>query len=170
MQIASILSHTPTWVWTLLAYLLWRGVRALRAREISPSRTLVLPMIFLAWALFGMFAELSNWAAALMAFIIGIGIGFSGGWTNATRLPPASFNRTSGLVWRPGSATTLVLVIVAFVTKYLLSVALAMHPDLGADTGFAAVFGGISGLVDGAFWGGTVQQFRSAFAARAVSA
>lgn len=170
MQIASILAHTPTWVWILLTYLLWRGVKALRAREVSPSRMLVLPVIFLAWALFGMFAELSNWAGALVAFIIGIGIGFSGGWANATRLPPASFNRTSGLMWRPGSATTLGLVIVAFVAKYLLSVALAMHPHLGSDTGFAALFGGISGLVDGAFWGGTAQQFRSAFTPRAVAA
>lgn len=170
MPIVSILSYTPIWVWILLAYLLLRGIKALRSREVSPSRALVLPVIFFVWALAGMFAELTDWPVGLLAFAIGLGIGFAGGWANATRLPAATFDRAKGLIWRPGSATTLVLVIVAFVAKYVLSVGLAVHPHLGAEAGFAALFGGVSGLVDGAFWGGTALQFRRAFTPRVAAA
>nr|WP_320144141.1 DUF6622 family protein [uncultured Cohaesibacter sp.] len=168
MPIASILSHTPIWVWILLAYLLLRGIKALQPRETRPSRVLVLPVIFFVWALFGIFGELTDWPTALIAFAVGLAIGFAGGWANATRLPVATLDRATGLMWRPGSATTLVLVIVAFVAKYVLSVLLAVQPHLGAEVMFAALFGGVSGLADGAFWGGTALHFRRAFASRAA--
>ena len=71
-------------------------------------------------------------------------------------------------MWRPGSAMTLVLIVVAFCAKYTLNVALAMEPQLAAQVGFAMLFGAIAGLVSGAFWGGTALQFRRAFAPRAV--
>ncbi|MEJ2625771.1 MAG: hypothetical protein P8Z80_14890 [Pseudolabrys sp.] len=169
MPVAAILSGTPVWVWALFAFLLFRGIAALRAREMTPARMLVLPVIFLVWALAGMFFELVAWPAALAAFVVALAIGLAGGWANAARLPVATRDPVTGLVCRPGSATTLVLVLVGFVAKYVLSVALAMHANLGAQTGFAALFGGVSGLIDGAFWGGAALQFRQAFGYRAAT-
>ena len=71
MPVAAILSGTPVWVWALFAYLLFRGITALRAREMTPARMLVLPVIFLVWALAGMFFELAAWPVALAAFVVG---------------------------------------------------------------------------------------------------
>ena len=169
MLIIEVLSRTPVWVWVLFAYLILRGVKALHPREVSPARALLIPVIFLVWALSGIHTELSDWSVALVAFAFALVLGLFAGWWNAARLPAASFNLATGKIGRPGSAVTLVLVILAFIAKYILSVALAMHPQLAGQSGFAVIFGGISGLVDGVFWGGTIQQFRTAFASRAAS-
>jgi hypothetical protein len=166
----SILSHTPVWVWFLLAYLLLRGISALKPREMPWSRALIMPTIFFVWALYGICTELTDWAAALAAFVIALAIGSAGGWIHAGRFPAARFEPATGLLWRPGSATTLVLVLLGFFSKYALSVELAMHPSLGADAGFAMLFGGASGLVDGAFWGTMAKQFWQAFGRRDVVA
>ncbi|QJQ02448.1 hypothetical protein C798_20090 [Herbaspirillum rubrisubalbicans Os34] len=170
MPIFAILSHTPIWIWFLLAYLLLRGIRALQPSEVPWYRALILPVIFLAWALYGMFTELPDWPVALAAFVIALAAGVIGGWINANRIPAARLDSVTGLLWRPGSAATLVLVIVAFISKYVLSVVLAMYPHLGAKAQFVALFGGVSGLVDGALWGRMAQQFRQAFYPHVASA
>ena len=46
MLVFAILSHTPSWVWVLLAFLVYRGVIAMRPRDVSPSRSLIIPVIF----------------------------------------------------------------------------------------------------------------------------
>jgi len=44
-----ILAHTPLWVWALFAFLVYRGVAAMGAREVSPYRVLIVPAVFLVW-------------------------------------------------------------------------------------------------------------------------
>lgn len=92
-----ILHRTPLWVWALFALLLYRGIRALRPRRLSVSRTFLLPVLFLVWVL-------------------------------------------------------------AFASKFVLMTMLARDHGLAADAAFSAAFGGVSGLVDGMFWGGTLSQ------------
>lgn len=46
MLIFAILGHTPLWVWFLLAFLVYRGVAAMRPRDVSPSRGLIIPVVF----------------------------------------------------------------------------------------------------------------------------
>ena len=136
-----IISHTPAWVWALFAYLMMSGVKALRSRKMTPEQMLILPIFFLAWALYGI----------------------AGSWVNALRLPVATFDVRTCIVTRPGSVTTLVLVMVGFFSKYILSVVLVLHPSLGAQEGFAIIFGGVTGLLDGVFWGSVILQYRQAF-------
>ena len=54
MLVFDILSHTPVWVWVLFAYLVSRGVVALREREMQPGRALIVPIVFLVWGLAGL--------------------------------------------------------------------------------------------------------------------
>ena len=163
MHLNQIISHTPIWVWILFAYLMLRGIKSLRPRKMTPERMLILPIIFLVWALYGIATELANWPVGLTTFAIALTVGIAGGWINALRLPAATFDARTGKVTRPGSATILVLVLVGFFAKYVLSVVLVLHPYLGAQEGFASLFGGVAGLVDGAFWGGVILQYRQAF-------
>ena len=168
MLITSILSNTPVWVWVLLAFLVQRGLKARHPQEMPPWRALIIPGVFLAWSLIAICNQLVDWSTALAAFAVALAFGFAAGWINTLRLPAARYNPETGLMWRPGSAMTLVLIVVAFCAKYTLNVALAMEPQLAAQVGFALLFGAIAGLVSGAFWGGTALQFRRAFAPRAV--
>ena len=47
MQIAiGILTHTPPWVFALLALLIWQGCLALRPRSQPLSRLLIVPAVF----------------------------------------------------------------------------------------------------------------------------
>ncbi len=169
MHVSSIISGTPVWVWILFVFLVLRGKKALQPRQMTPSRMLVIPLLFFVWALWGIFTDLTLWPLALGTFFLGLGAGFSGGWANGARLAPATRNTTTGLIHRPGSPTTLFLVLVGFLAKYCLNVALALHPHFGSQTGFVALFGGVSGVVDGAFWGGTLRQFRQAFLPRPLA-
>ncbi|WP_146075427.1 hypothetical protein [Achromobacter xylosoxidans] len=50
------------------------------------------------------------------------------------------------------------LLVLAFASKFVLMTMLARDHGLAADAAFSAAFGGVSGLVDGMFWGGTLSQ------------
>ncbi len=158
-----IISHTPIWVWALFVFLVLIGVKALRQRKMTVERMFILPIFFFVWALYGIATELVNWPTGLAAFAIALIVGIAGGWFNALRLPAATFDARTGRITRPGSATILVLVLVGFFAKYVLSVVLVRCPHLGAQESFATFFGGVSGLVDGAFWGGVILQYLQAF-------
>ena len=46
-----ILTHTPLWVFALLAYLVWQGIRSLRPRTTPIWRLLIVPAVFIAMGL-----------------------------------------------------------------------------------------------------------------------
>ena len=73
-MLIQILSHTPVYVWAILAFLVWRGVAELGEREIAVARMFVLPLVMLALSLhdiarkFGLDTiTLTTWAAAFAA-------------------------------------------------------------------------------------------------------
>lgn len=162
MAILIMIKSTPAWVWLLLAFLLYRGIKALSPRTMTPRRMLVLPIVFFVWALVGIFFELRNLPVALPVFAATLALGGALGWQLALRQPRASLDSASGLVHRPGSAMTLVLICIGFSLKYALSVFLARHPGLGGTPSFCALYGAVSGVVDGTFWGVTAAQFSHA--------
>ncbi|MFJ5457730.1 DUF6622 family protein [Pectobacterium sp. CHL-2024] len=53
-----ILRHTPYWVWIVLGYLIYAGVKASQPRQQSLVRMLVVPMIFMAWGISAIFHTL----------------------------------------------------------------------------------------------------------------
>jgi hypothetical protein len=122
----------------------------------------LLPVIFFVWALMGIFTELRHHSIALTTFIAALAAGGVLGWQLARRQPGANFDPANGLVHRPGSAIPLVLICIGFTIKYALSVFLARRPELGGMSGFCSLYGAVSGVVDGAFWGVTTAQFTRA--------
>jgi hypothetical protein len=46
-----IVIHTPPWVWMLLAYLVWHGLKAMQPRTVPIWRALIVPVVFIVWAL-----------------------------------------------------------------------------------------------------------------------
>lgn len=153
-----ILHRTPLWVWALFALLLYRGIRALRPRQLSVSRTFLLPVLFLVWVLVSIHGEVTDLRAAYEAFAAGMAAGGVLGWALWSRAGRATYHPQTRMIERPGSPITLVLLVLAFASKFVLMTMLARDHGLAADAAFSAAFGGVSGLIDGMFWGGTLSQ------------
>jgi hypothetical protein len=164
MFIVTVLSHTPIWVWALLAFLISRGVAAMRPREVSPSRILIVPLVFLVWGLTGMLGA-DDLALKLGLFAGGLLVGLAAGWWLASLLPAPRLSRATGLLGMPGSPAPLILICLAFVTKYVGTVALALTADIAVHAEIAAALAVVGGLFAGLFWGRTLGQFARALQA-----
>lgn len=151
--IASVLADTPTWVWILFAYLLLRGIKALQPRAQSLKRMFLMPLIFLVWSLIILHADFGSSILSFTGFSLFLVIGLPVGVGLVRDLPKSYQDPQTGLIHRPGSSITLALVIFSILFKYGAGVGMALYPDLTQDVSFVTLYGGVSGFVDGIFWG-----------------
>ncbi|MDA9526245.1 hypothetical protein XI06_39385 [Bradyrhizobium sp. CCBAU 11434] len=151
MFVYQILIHTPPWVWILLAYLVWQGIKAMQTRKAPIWRALIVPVVFIAWGVsrIGFGHQDSQWplvawiGAALALLPLGV-------------LTPRPFDvdHKTGEIIRPGSAFALIRNLVVFTLQYTVSVISAI--DAG-DRALATIVGrAISGATAGYFFGSMV--------------
>lgn len=147
---SQIISHTPAYVWAILAFLIFRGVIALRTRDVAMNKLFILPIVMLALALFDVAAKFGSasafatWAvtaAATLALLYQYG---------AARVAPAA---EPGHVIVRGSVWPLALMLAIFFTKYVASIAMAVQPHLRQDGLFTAVVCILFGVFSGYFLG-----------------
>ena len=50
-MVYQILIHTPLWVFALLAYLVWQGIKAMQPRTVPIWRALIVPVVFIVWGI-----------------------------------------------------------------------------------------------------------------------
>lgn len=147
-------SNTPLWVWALLAFLVTRGIAALKPQETSLGRLAIVPALFTVWGLWsittrypGSWLAWALWAAAIAA---GAGLGWWLMRRVQLRVEPAT-----GTLWRGADYSLLPLLLVTFVVKYGFEVAFAMMPSLITDSGVQAAYlllsGGLTGIFVGKF-------------------
>ena len=146
-----ILIHTPPWVWILLAYLVWQGIKAMRPRKAPIWRALIVPFVFIAWGISRIgFGQHDNqwpfvaWGVAALA-LLPLGV-----------LTPRPFDvdHKTGEIIRPGSAFALIRNLVVFTLQYTVSVISAI--DAG-DRALAIIVGrSISGATAGYFFGSMI--------------
>jgi hypothetical protein len=130
-----MLAHTPRYIFLLLAYLIWQGVRSMRTRRQSVWRMLVLPSIFIGSGLLllvlrpsGAIPAMAAWLAGLVAFIpLGL----------ATGPRILEVDRASGRVTRAGSPVSLVRNLCVFGAQYAIAVAVVLHPTAQASLAIA---------------------------------
>ncbi|WP_296953031.1 DUF6622 family protein [uncultured Massilia sp.] len=146
-----ILSHTPVYVWAILAFLVVRGVAAARTRETSMRKLFIIPAVMLALALEDIGRKFGAGVPAWAAWAVAAG---------ATMLVTYRFGRprlaagaAPGRVRLHGSWAPLAMMMAVFCTKYGVSVALAVQPALGRDTTFAMLACALFGLSSGWFLG-----------------
>lgn len=146
-----ILTHTPVYVWAILAFLVYRGVLASREREMSVGRMLVIPVLMLALSLQAIATQFGVASVAMLAWAIGAA---------AAALPcrmsgagRACAGSAPGTVRLRGSWAPLALMMAIFAIKYALAVVLAIQPGLAGSSVFAAAACGLLGLVNGCFLG-----------------
>ena len=158
-MLIQILTHTPLYVWAILALLVYRGVIAMRDREMAVRKLFIIPVIMLALSLhdivakFGTaFLPLSAWAggAAVMLLLV---LKFSGAGISASEVP--------GSVRVRGSWVPLAMMMAIFFTKYATAVTLAIRPDIRHDALFSTVVCFLFGVLSGYFLGRLANNLRS---------
>lgn len=166
MMVLSVLEHTPIWVWVLFVYLLTRGVKALKTREVPVSRLFFIPVLFLLWGVAGVIQETHWQAFSLCAMAVGLLLGGLGGALAGRAKRPLPPSTQPGMLVRPGSPVPLIFMIVAFSAKYVLSVAIILQPELIDSLSFNLAYGAVSGASAGVFWGNMLVVFIPWYRAR----
>jgi hypothetical protein len=149
-MLAIIISHTPVWVWLLLAFLIYRGVSALSERPLLAGNVLPLPVILTVWGLVSMYNRYGNDFGVMACWAFGYIAAFVIGCLSVTQ------NAVRGTREAPrqaGSVVPLLLILSIFVVKYSVEVSFGFHPEIvGASpvsNCVALVYGGLAGLMAG---------------------
>lgn len=125
--ILAALSHTPVYVWALLAYLVWQGALSLRPREQSVPRMLIVPAIFAATGLLLIVREPAGGRPPLLAWAGGAALLVPVGLATGPVL--LGVDRHRRLITRAGSTVPLARNLVLFTLQYGLAVATALRPE-----------------------------------------
>lgn len=148
-MLLQILTHTPVFVWFLLAGLIALGWRQSRDRLVTPLQVLALPALMLglgAWSLAPGLAALPVLAAVWLG---ALALGTAGG-AGAPQQPGTAWLAPSGRFRLPGSWVPMAFILTIFLLRYSSNVAFALHPEwrsrLAVQATLAVVLGLISGL------------------------
>lgn len=146
-----ILTHTPVYVWAILAFLVWRGVAEMRERELAPQRLFILPLVMLALSFQDIAARLGTGAMVVAAWSAGCVLASLLTWRLAR--PRILAARQAGRVRVRGSRLPLALMMAIFAVKYATGVALALQPQLAQQLAVALAIGALYGVFNGVFLG-----------------
>jgi hypothetical protein len=150
-MIQQIVSHTPVYVWALLAFLIYRGWLASQDRETSLRKVALIPLVMVGLSVTSINGNgplgdgvWGLWALGAVASAAAI-------WQFSRR--EIMVNRAAGTVLQRGSWMPLALMVAIFVTKYTVAVMSAMHPELPHSVPFAASVAVLYGVFNGLFLG-----------------
>ncbi|SHH09052.1 DUF6622 family protein [Massilia sp. CF038] len=157
-MLQQILTNTPVYVWAILAFLVLRGVIAMRDREISIGKLFIIPVIMLALALQSIVARfgvellpLAAWTAGAACLTVLV-FKFGG-----TRLTSGS---TAGLVLVRGSFLPFALMMAIFLTKYVTAIVFAVQPQASQNPLFVALVCALLGIFNGCLLGRLASDLR----------
>eukprot|EP01133_Synstelium_polycarpum_P021749 gene21749-26126_t len=159
-----IFSHTPLYVWAILGFLVYRGVLASRAREVSLRKLCIIPLVMLALSLSGVHGSFGFAGMAPYAWVAGALGGAALAWSLTDARAIVAIPARSS-VQRPGSWLPLILMMCIFCMKYAVAVTLAIAPAYAHAAGFIVPVCLAYGCFSGLFLGGlllTVAVYRQA--------
>ncbi len=156
----SFFSNLPTWIYVLLATLLWLGYTQTKTRHISRLRITVLPIIFLGLSLYSVMHVPHALVAALVAWGIGIRLAFRlNDRINYGKGVSMDADREHYVV--PGSWLPLMLMMSVFVVRFIQGYLVGSHtidPDSFYTITVSAL---VSGTISGTFLARAVQIFKA---------
>ena len=145
-----IISHTPLYVWAILAFLLYRGMLASQERDVTIRKSLLLPLIMLLLSLQGIHSAFGFDGLAPVLWLVGLLVSGALVWRLTT--PGAiGADPQRGTVRLRGSWWPLVLMMTIFCMKYAVAITLAMQPALHQTTAFVLPVCLLYGIFSGIF-------------------
>ncbi len=151
-------SHTPLYVWAILAGLVALGMKMRHDRVVTLRRLAIMPLVMLGLSLNGVAGALGMRALPLAAWLAGVVIGAVLGWyrvdgAGIATVPARADTSAAAAVVQRGSWWPLVLMLAIFAVKYVLGATAVARPALLADPACAAVAAILLGLFSGLFAG-----------------
>lgn len=150
-MLTQIISHTPVYVWAILAFLIYRGVIATRTREMAFKKMFIIPLVMLVLSLQDISKKFGADGVPLAMWALGAVATAALVWKfGKARVTAGS---TPGTVQVRGSFAPLVLMMSIFATKYITAVAMAVQPRLAHDMLFSVAVCVLFGCFNGYFAG-----------------
>ncbi|MDB5978016.1 MAG: hypothetical protein JWR07_4776 [Nevskia sp.] len=147
-----IVRHTPSWVWLLLAALLWRGYGMTRPQQVTQLRVAMLPALFTALSFGGVLSTFGAQPGALLCWASGLVL--SAYEVQRHGAPKgAAYLAQSRSYALPGSWVPLLLIVLIFVVKYGVGIQLALHGELRQVEPFVLAVSTAYGALSGVFLG-----------------
>lgn len=154
--ISNIPSRTPIWVWPLLLWMIWEGVRAMRYRTVKIWIYWMLPF----FALMSVRGRLESAAPEvdlpIFAAAYFFGVAF-GAWFQGHVI----VERARCSVTVKGEALTLIMLMAIFWMNFARGVIEAISPDLMQTYLVIGLLAGVSGAVSGQFAGRALRVLRA---------
>jgi len=163
-MVGTILSHTPTWVWAMLAALVWMGLAQVRDRNASLLRVSILPVAMTGlsvWGMTGAFGSSPLFGWVMLTWMLVAAVAFAAfGMTNAPK--GTTYDAATRTYFLPGSWVPLATILAIFLTRYVVNVDIAMNPMLARDEQYTIVVAAMYGLFTGTFLGRAARLWRLA--------
>ncbi|NVM88841.1 DUF6622 family protein [Variovorax sp. SG517] len=168
-MLMQIILHTPKWVFAVFFLLLWLGARQLLTNQVSLTRVTLMPLAMGGLSVYGVvsafgdsFGALLGWAAAAAAMAALV---------LQRPLPAATrYDAAARQFQVAGSPVPLMLMMAIFLTKYVVAVALVLHPELRQQAAFAIAVPVLYGAFSGVFVARAVRLWKLAIRTDAMSA
>lgn len=137
-SLLALFSHTPTWVWAVLATLVLFGLRQTRTQDLPAARVLIVPAVLGVASLVGALQGFAGAGELLTGacWAVGAAIGFLS--NRPLDLPRRVSANADGSFRIGGSIVPLLIFVGVFLVRYVVNVALAIQPSLGANPEAAA--------------------------------
>ena len=167
-SLGPMLRGTPDWVWLLLAGLVALGVAQMRDRRQGLPRVSVLPLAMVGlslWSATSAFGRSPLVGEAMWLWLLALAAATA---LFALADTTARYDAAARTFHLPGSGVPLVLFLGVFLARYIVSVRLAIHPDLLRDASFVLPVAMLYGAFSGVFLGRAVQLWRLALRPAAV--
>lgn len=127
--------NTPWWVYVLLIYLLYIGVKASKTHRVKLPVMFIIPLVFVAMSLHTLWASFCVGITAVCIWSSATAFGAMLGWRQVFRYA-LKIDKKHKLIQVPGSWSTLVMVLMMFSAKYYFSYELLTHAPLVKKQGF----------------------------------
>ncbi|MBA5687013.1 DUF6622 family protein [Rugamonas apoptosis] len=151
-MLQQIVSHTPIYVWFILAFLISRGVAASADRDVTMRNLVVIPAVMLVLSWLDINNKFGFDGLVAAGWVAGASIGAGLVWRNFDSSSIAC-DPASGAIRLRGSWLPLALMMAIFCTKYVVAVLVAMQPAARENSLFVAAVCIVFGMFNGAFLG-----------------
>lgn len=143
--IIGAIGGAPIWVWGILGYLLYVGIKATRTRIIYIPKILIIPAVLISLN-YKTLISVGNLIPDTSGMLIGFLIGFVVGHNTSIKIL-----KNLNSIELPGNYYTVVTLILLFVMKYVFGYLRAVQPSIALQFIYIEIY--ISALFSGFFSG-----------------